>query len=212
MTLYANWRDVDAAEFQKRWPNFSPREIACKGTGRLLVNADALDKLQELRNRLGVPIILTSAYRSPQHNATLPGAAKNSFHMQGNAFDVRMENHNPSHFEQVAREVGFTGIGYYPRSGFMHIDTRPTPATWGTPFPMTDTNLPPEPRERQPETVKEDRELQVVGGAGLLAVASEALKPDASGSSLLDRLTSVEPVTLIVLAAAAYIAWRHMKR
>lgn len=28
------------------WPNFSPAEIACRGTGKLLVNEPALDKLQ----------------------------------------------------------------------------------------------------------------------------------------------------------------------
>ena len=47
MTFYTHWRDVPAAAW--RWPNFSPAEIACRGTGKLLVNAAALDKLQALR-------------------------------------------------------------------------------------------------------------------------------------------------------------------
>ena len=61
MTLYAHWRDVPKAAW--RWPNFSPAEIACRGTGKLLVNEAALDKLQALRERLGTPLIIRSAYR-----------------------------------------------------------------------------------------------------------------------------------------------------
>ena len=41
MTFYAHWRDVPATTW--RWPNFSPAEIACRGTGKLLVNEAALD-------------------------------------------------------------------------------------------------------------------------------------------------------------------------
>ena len=41
MTHYANWRHVPASDW--RWKNFSPRELACKGTGSLLVNEQALD-------------------------------------------------------------------------------------------------------------------------------------------------------------------------
>ena len=47
MTIYSHWRDVPAATW--RWPNFSPAEIACRGTGKLLVNEAALDALQALR-------------------------------------------------------------------------------------------------------------------------------------------------------------------
>src|SRR5690606_31550899 len=41
---YKHWRDVPESGW--RWPNFSPAEIACRGTGKLLVNEPALDKLQ----------------------------------------------------------------------------------------------------------------------------------------------------------------------
>ena len=48
-----------------RWPNFSPAEIACRGPGKLLVNEPALERLQALRDRLGKPLVVRSAYRSP---------------------------------------------------------------------------------------------------------------------------------------------------
>ena len=63
MTFYTHWRDVPKAAW--RWPNFSPAEIACRGTGKLLVNEAALDKLQALRVRLGKPLIVLSGLPQP---------------------------------------------------------------------------------------------------------------------------------------------------
>ena len=131
MTFYTHWRDVPKAAW--RWANFSPAEIACRGTGKLLVNEAALDKLQALRLRLGKPLIVLSAYRSPEHNRAV-GGAKASKHMEGIAFDIAMANHDPEAFEAAARAVGFQGFGFYPRSGFMHIDLGPA-RSWGERFP-----------------------------------------------------------------------------
>ena len=82
--------------------NFSPAEIACRGTGKLLINEPALDKLQALRDRLGKPLIVRSAYRSPEHNRAVGGATR-SKHMDGAAFDIAMSNHDPVAFEAAAR-------------------------------------------------------------------------------------------------------------
>ena len=64
MTFYTHWRDVPKAAW--RWANFSPAEIACRGTGKLLVNEAALDKLQALRLRLGKPLIVLSGLPQPR--------------------------------------------------------------------------------------------------------------------------------------------------
>ena len=101
-TFHNHWRDVPESAW--RWPNFSPAEIACRGTGKLLVNEPALDKLQALRDRLGKPLIVRSAYRSPEHNRAVGGATR-SKHMDGAAFDIAMTNHDPAAFEAAAREV-----------------------------------------------------------------------------------------------------------
>jgi hypothetical protein len=45
--------------------------------------------------------------------------------MEGVAFDVAMANHHPEAFEAAARAIGFQGFGFYPRSGFIHIDLGP---------------------------------------------------------------------------------------
>ncbi len=174
---YQNWTQ---AEPGWRWANFSPRELACKGTGQLRIDEAALDRLQALRTRLGRPIVLTSAYRSPEHNRRVGGAG-GSLHLQGRAFDVRMDNHDPHEFEAAAREVGFTGFGYYPKQGFMHIDTGSV-RTWGTPFPRSKTALPPEPRVDHGErasaassTTVQASAVQIASGAGAAVAAVGAL-------------------------------------
>ena len=173
MTMYQHWRDVPKDKW--RWKNFSPRELACKGTGAIFVDEVALDKLQELRDKLGVPLLITSAYRSPEHNKRV-GGAKDSYHMKGVAFDIRMENQDPHAFELAAREVGFRGIGYYTKQGFMHIDLGPE-RTWGKPFPRSATGLRPEPEVR--EKLIESKTVQATAvdvaakaGAGLAAISA----------------------------------------
>ena len=174
MKLYAHFSKVPKAEW--RWKSFSPREIACKGTGTLGVNEDALDKLQALRDNLKRPLLLTSAYRSPEHNRKV-GGAKNSQHMQGIAFDVRMENQDPEQFEAAARAVGFTGFGYYPKQGFIHIDTGPK-RSWGTPFKTGATGLTVAEPERDnvaQSTTMQASAVQIVSGAGAGVAAVGAL-------------------------------------
>jgi zinc D-Ala-D-Ala carboxypeptidase len=136
-TFYDHWRKAPKAAW--RWPNFSPAEIACRGTGKLLVNEPALDKLQALRDRLGKPLTVRSAYRSPEYNRAVGGAAR-SKHMDGTAFDIAMANHDPDAFEAAAREVGFVGFGLYPRSGFIHVDLGPL-RQWGERFPVQETGF-----------------------------------------------------------------------
>ena len=72
-TFHRHWRDVPDSVW--RWPNFSPAQIACRGTGKRLINEPALDRLQALRDRLGKPLIVRSAYRSPEHNRAVGRAA-----------------------------------------------------------------------------------------------------------------------------------------
>ena len=186
------------------WPSFSPREMACKGTGKLIIDTDAMDDLQSLRDMLGKPLIITSAYRSPEHNKRV-GGAKRSKHLEGIAFDVRMDNHDPHTFEAAARAAGFTGFGYYPKSGFMHIDTGPA-RSWGKPWPKTQTEWPVEP-PRQPETLTEDKDAQAAAGAGVagaLAVAADYLP-------ILGGLGDTAQI-IAVLAAAAFIGYILWKR
>nr|WP_245902591.1 D-Ala-D-Ala carboxypeptidase family metallohydrolase [Pararhodobacter marinus] len=132
-----------------------------------------MDKLQALRDRLGKPLIVRSAYRSPEHNRAV-GGAPGSKHMQGTAFDIAMSNHDPAAFEAAARAVGFLGFGYYPRSGFMPIDLGPA-RPWGDAFPARPVPFAPElPPAR--EVLSESRTLRGGGAAGNATVGAAGVE------------------------------------
>lgn len=164
-TYYAHWRDVPASLW--RWPNFSPAEIACRGTGALRIHEDALNRLQALRDRLGKPLIIRSAYRSPAHNRAVGGAPR-SKHMDGTAFDIVMANHDPAAFEAAAREAGFAGFGFYPRSGFVHIDLGPA-RTWGERFEVREVGFAVETPPAR-ETLADSRTMKGSGAAGVATI------------------------------------------
>ncbi|MFP1646079.1 YcbK family protein [Pontitalea aquivivens] len=168
---WSHWRKVPKGLW--RWPNFSPAEIACRGTGALKIDTGALDKLQALRDRLGKPLIVRSAYRSPEHNRAVGGAPR-SKHMDGTAFDIAMANHDPVAFEAAAREVGFLGFGYYPRSGFMHIDLGPA-RSWGEKFPVRAVPFAPETPPAR-EVLAESRTLRGTGAAGVATVGAAGVE------------------------------------
>ena len=168
---YRHWGDVPERAW--RWSNFSPAEIACRGTGQLKLHPEAMDKLEALRDRLGKPLIIRSAYRSPEHNRAVGGAIR-SKHMDGTAFDIAMANHDPVAFEAAAREVGFLGFGFYPRSGFMHIDLGPT-RSWGEKFPeragVFALETPP-----AREVLAESRTLRGAGTAGAATIGAAGIE------------------------------------
>lgn len=171
MAFYQHWRNVPAATW--RWPDFSPAEIACRGTGRLLVNEEALDRLQALRRAIDRPMIVNSAYRSPEHNARV-GGAKKSQHLSGAAFDISMANHDPESFIAAAREAGFTGIGTYPRSNFVHIDIGAA-RIWGEAFPDRASRFAPD-RPPAREKLADSRTMKGGGTAGMATVGAAGIE------------------------------------
>ncbi len=68
-----------------------------------------------------------SGYRSPKTNAMLrtksSGVAKHSLHMQGKAIDVRLSDVDCGALRKCAVSLKQGGVGYYPRSNFVHLDT-----------------------------------------------------------------------------------------
>ena len=124
--LYASWREVAPADWV--WPHFSPREIACRGDGSLLVVPAFLNLLEKLRDKLGRPLTVNCAYRSALHNARVGGAPM-SEHKFGRAADIACAKDQRTDLLLAARAVGFTGFGFY--ASFLHLDIGLT-RTWGT--------------------------------------------------------------------------------
>ncbi|MBS0272082.1 MAG: YcbK family protein [Proteobacteria bacterium] len=94
------------------------------------------DVLHRLQVSLGTqqPYEVICGYRSSATNATLhkksKKVAKNSLHMQGKAIDLRLEHTPLKELCDAARALKAGGVGYYPKSNFIHVDVRPKPTFW----------------------------------------------------------------------------------
>ncbi len=70
---------------------------------------------------------IISAYRSPKTNAMLrdrsKSVAKRSMHMEGKAIDIRLTDVPISVIRETALLLKQGGVGYYPKSNFVHLDT-----------------------------------------------------------------------------------------
>ena len=88
-----------------------------------------LDLLHDLHRNLGgsQPFDLICGYRSPQTNAWLRrhtgGVAVNSLHLKGQAADVQLPGVSLERLHNAALHMARGGVGYYPRSDFVHVDT-----------------------------------------------------------------------------------------
>jgi uncharacterized protein YcbK (DUF882 family) len=95
------------------------------------IDVRVLDILHDLQALTGheAPYEIISGYRSPKTNAALrrssTGVAEHSFHMQGGAIDVRLSGYATRELHELARTMGRGGVGFYPRSDFIHLDSGP---------------------------------------------------------------------------------------
>mgnify|MGYP000872813904 FL=1 len=88
-----------------------------------------LDLMAAISRKVGAkqPFEIISGYRSPQTNKSLSkqsrGVAKNSYHMQGKAVDLRLPGVPLKAVRKAALELRMGGVGYYAKSDFVHIDS-----------------------------------------------------------------------------------------
>jgi len=89
------------------------------------------DLLYSLKTTLNVDdeIHVISGYRSPKTNAMLAshsgGVAKKSYHMRGMAMDIAIPSVKLKTLREAALSLKLGGVGYYPNSGFVHVDCGP---------------------------------------------------------------------------------------
>lgn len=69
------------------------------------------------------PFRVTSGYRTAQSNSRLEGAARNSMHLYGKAVDIIFPDLPVSYLGRLAQHYAGGGVGFYPDSGFVHVDT-----------------------------------------------------------------------------------------
>ena len=96
------------------------------------IDPDLLDLLFELNGVLGTdqPFHVISGYRTPETNAMLQerggahsGVASHSLHIEGKAIDIRVPGIRLEHLRYAAKSLEIGGVGYYPGSNFVHVDT-----------------------------------------------------------------------------------------
>lgn len=119
-STHLSWREMachDGTPYPKEWEQERASPLA--------------HEFECIRAAIGKPLTILSAYRSPSYNARVPGAARNSQHVQGRALDLTP----PKGMDVVdlhrvilarAREVGsrIRGIGVYAWG--VHFDIRPS--------------------------------------------------------------------------------------
>jgi len=92
------------------------------------------DLLYNLMGRLGRPnheIDIVCGYRSPETNEYLrslspeTGVAEHSQHILAKAIDIRVPGVSTATLRNAALSLDSGGVGYYPRSQFVHVDVGP---------------------------------------------------------------------------------------
>ena len=120
--------------------SFRVREFACSdGSDPLFVDSALVQLLQNIRDHFGAPVVITSGYRTAEHNAAV-GGSKSSQHLLGRAADFYVEGVPVATVAAYAETLlsGRGGIGRYPKdakhpkrmTGWVHIDTRTNKSRW----------------------------------------------------------------------------------
>lgn len=93
-----------------------------------VIDPQLLLLLEQVSDKFGKqPLHIISGYRSPESNRMLAersgGVAKHSMHIDGKAIDIRIPGCDLSRVHRAALAARGGGVGYYPSSQFVHMDT-----------------------------------------------------------------------------------------
>ena len=93
--------------------HFAAAELQCRcGCGHNGCAQALVDALEAFRAAVGLPVIVDSGYRCPEHN-------------------IRVAGHTAEDMETVARTIpAIKGIGRSDHGGFLHMDVRQSPGQW----------------------------------------------------------------------------------
>lgn len=115
--------------------------MSCRKTGELRISEEFMDKLQAIRDVLGFPMVVSSGYRTPEHNAEVSKTGLDGPHTTGQAADILVYGPRALKLIVTAVKLGMTGFGDGQRGPrvkrFIHLDDlpdadgQPRPWLWG---------------------------------------------------------------------------------
>jgi len=106
--------------------HFSDRELRCRHCYENLVDDGFLHFLETLRSRVGIPLVVSSGYRCPVHNAAVSTTGAHGPHTTGKAVDILIAGEDAFRLIRFALALQATGIGVKQKgpvgSRFIHLD------------------------------------------------------------------------------------------
>ena len=112
--------------------HFSEEELRCKCCGKLVVDGRLIQLLEKIRSLVDAPVVVTSGYRCPRHNAEIRESSPMSYHVLGMAADIKQYRFDNLVFHTMIKrawtdgelpELG--GLGLY--EGRVHVDVARAP-------------------------------------------------------------------------------------
>lgn len=95
------------------------------------IDLQLLDTLHAIKSAVKpkTPFHVISGYRTPATNGLLrrqtSGVARTSYHTKGRAIDIRLPGFRTGRLRNLCIAMKSGGVGYYPDSDFVHVDTGP---------------------------------------------------------------------------------------
>ena len=116
--------------------HFKPSEFACRcgtcGSTGYEMDLYFVNKLDQIRERCGFPLVVTSGYRCPSWNTQVSTTGRDGPHTTGKAADVLVHGSNAHRLVQQCSLGGwFSGIGLNQKgdinSRYIHLDILTAP-------------------------------------------------------------------------------------
>ena len=111
------------------YPRFSQKELASPDTGDHHMDPEFMAIVLNIREEYNKPMIVTSGYRSPEHNASVSSTGRTGPHTTGRAIDVLVCGADALDLIDHAMLNGITGIGIKQhgphKDRFIHLDDLP---------------------------------------------------------------------------------------
>lgn len=107
--------------------HFKISDFACRHCGENKIDYKLVEMIDELRERCGFPIVISSGYRCPDHNVKVSSTGRNGPHTTGRAADLSVSHQQALTVLRKALAMEFTGFGVNQKGGgrFIHLDTLP---------------------------------------------------------------------------------------